>query len=283
MPDFSIRRIIGEPLFHFFLLGLGIFVVYGALNPDASNGDDPAQIVFDTQDVDRLAQQFKATWRRLPTQEELSGLVEAQLREEILVREAIALGLDQEDGVIRNRLAQKMTFLTTSVAQSMLPEDDILIAYLETNKDRFTLSGQLAFDQVRLAVGADADATLAALNGGAKQEEISSPSLLPPGMPLSSEQAIDAVFGRDFYAKLTELPDNIWAGPVQSGFGPHLVRLTGRTEQALPPFAAIRDQVLADWRRDQSDVLTAAQFGAYRENYDIKLPTPEELAQRAVK
>ena len=283
MPDISIGRILREPLFHFFLLGLGVFAIYDTGAPNGQNGGDGAQIVIDRQDVDRLVQQFEATWRRPPTQEELSALVEAQLREEILVREAIALGLDQGDGIIRNRLAQKMTFLTTSVAQSMLPEDEILIAHMETNQDRFTVPGQLAFDQISLPEGADTDAALAALNAGVDPDEVGTRSLLPQRKPLTSAQAIDATFGRDFYASLIKFPLDAWAGPVQSGYGAHLVRLTDRKASRLPPLESIRDQVLADWRREQTDVLTAAQFDAFRDNYEIETPTPEALAQWAVK
>jgi len=283
MPDISIGRILREPLFHFFLLGLGIFAIYGSLTPNGQNDGDGTQIVIDTQDVDRLVKQFEATWRRPPTPEELSGLVEAQLREEILVREAIALGLDQGDAIIRNRLAQKMTFLTTSVAQSMLPEDEILIAHMETNRKRFTIPGQLAFDQISLPEGADANSALAALNAGVDPDEVGNRSLLPLRIPLTSAQAIDATFGRNFYATLIDLPLDAWAGPVQSGYGAHLVRLTDRKEPRLPPLESIRDQVLADWRREQTDALTVAQFDAFRDKYEIKTPTPEALAQWAVK
>ena len=283
MPDISIGRILREPLFHFFLLGLGIFAIYDTGAPNGQNSGGGAQIVIDTQDVDRLVQQFEATWRRPPTQEELSALVEAQLREEILVREAIALGLDQGDGIIRNRLAQKMAFLTTSVAQSMLPEDEILIAHMKTNQDRFTMPGQLAFDQISLPDGTDANAALAALNAGVDPDEVGNRSLLPLRMPLTSAQAIDAAFGRDFYATLIDLPLDAWAGPVQSGYGAHLVRLTDRKEPRMAPLESIRDQVLADWRRDQTVVRTAAQFDAFRDNYEIETPTLEALAQWAVK
>lgn len=272
-----------EPLFHFFLLGLGIFAIYGSLTPNIKNDSDSAQIVIDTKDIEQLVQQFEATWRRKPTIEELSGLVEAQLHEEILVREAITLGLDQGDGIIRNRLAQKMTFLTTSVAQSMLPEDEILIAHMETNRDRFTMQGQLAFDQISIPEGANTNAVLAALNTGADPEEISNRSLLPMSMPMTSAQAINTTFGRDFYTSLIDLPLDDWAGPVQSGYGTHLVRLTDRKEPVLPPLEAIRDQVLADWRREQADVLTRAQFDAFRDNYEIEAPTSEALAQWALK
>lgn len=203
--------------------------------------------------------------------------------EEILVREAKALGLDQGDGIIRNRLAQKMTFLTASVAQSMLPDDEVLVAHMEANRDRFTKPGMLAFDQIGLPDRADADTALAALNAGADPEEIGTRSLLPPYLPLTSDHGIDATFGRDFYAKLADLPEKVWVGPVRSGYGAHLIRLTDRKEPVLPPLDAIRDQVLADWRRERSDALTAAQFDAFRESYEIETPVPEALAQWAVK
>lgn len=283
MPDFSIGRILREPLFHFFMLGLGIFALYSWTNPNGRNGDGGARIVIGTQDVDRLAQQFEATWRRRPTQSELQALIEAQVQEEILIREAKALGLDQGDPIIRNRLAQKMTFLTASVAQSMLPDEAVLAAHMQDNRDRFTLPGMLAFDQIGLPDGADADAALAALSAGTDPEEIGIRSLLPSDMPLTTERGIDAIFGRDFYATLTPLPENVWSGPVQSGYGAHLVRLTDRKDPVLPPLDEIRDQVLADWRRERTDALTAAQLDAFRESYEIETPSPEALSQWAAK
>ena len=124
---------------------------------------------------------------------------------------------------------------------------------------------------------------MAALNAGVDPDEVGNRSLLPLRLPLTSAQAIDATFGRDFYAKLIKLPLDAWAGPVQSGYGAHLVRLTDRKEPRLPPLESIRDQVLADWRREQTDALTAAQFDAFRDNYEIETPTLEALAQWAVK
>ena len=101
-------------------------------------------------------------------------------------------------------------------------------------------------------------------------------------MHLSSSQAIDSTFGRGFYEALIELPENVWVGPVQSGYGAHLVRLTDGKEPALPPFEAIREQVLTDWRRDQTDRLTAAQLDAFRAKYEIETPPSEALAKWAV-
>ncbi|PRY22585.1 parvulin-like peptidyl-prolyl cis-trans isomerase protein [Aliiruegeria haliotis] len=270
-------RLLKEPLFHFLLLGLAIFGWYAWLNPPDPEADTDGQIVIDAQDVERLEAQFQGTWRRPPTEDELAALVESMVREEVLVREAKALGLDQGDGVIRNRLSQKMSFLTTSVAQSMVPGDDDLAAHLERHPDRFVRSATLEFEQMQLPEGTDPTATLAALKGGADPGTLSGRSLLPPAMQAAGERTVDATFGRGFFAQLVQQPVGEWAGPVTSGYGPHLVRVLEARPAEVPTLDQVRDSVLLDWRRETSETLTEAQIEGLKAQYEIVLP--ESVAQ----
>ncbi|WP_170546701.1 peptidyl-prolyl cis-trans isomerase [Ruegeria arenilitoris] len=275
--------VLKEPLFHFFLLGGAIFGWFSYLNPSPSTPDDGNQIVVDMQDINRFIDQFQSTWQRPPTPEELAELQDAFLRQEVLVREARALGLDQGDSIVRNRLAQKMEFLTLSLAQASEPDDATLQAHLDENKERFLRPERVAFEQV--AVGptpetAQINEMLGALNGGADPAQFAGPSLLPAALPLSPAQKVDATMGRGFHALLNDLPVGQWVGPVASGFGYHLVRVNTREPARLPAFEDIREDVLFDWRRNLKSDLSEAQFVALKEKYDLITPTPEDIAWR---
>ncbi|NDR55410.1 peptidyl-prolyl cis-trans isomerase [Aliiruegeria sabulilitoris] len=267
-------RILREPLFHFFLLGLLLFGWFFWLNPADPNDAASDRIVIDVQDIARLTAQFEATWRRPPTEAELQGLLDSLVREEVLVREAQLLGLDQGDGAIRNRLAQKMTFLTTSVAQSIEPDDEVLRAYMDQNQERFAFPPRVSFEQILLKPEEEAGDVLAALNTGADPTQLGAATLLPAEIPLSIAASVDGLLGRGTFEQLAELPEGRWSGPVQSGYGLHVVRLTGREPGALPPFDEIRDRVLQDWRSKQSEELTAAQLKSLKSKYEIVLPEP---------
>ncbi len=276
-------RLLKEPLFHFFLMAVAVFAWFSLLNPPSDTSEAPDRIVVDTSDVDRLLNQYEATWRRPPTAKELDTMIGGLVREEVMVREARALGLDTGDGVIRGRLVQKMDFLTTSVAQAMEPDDETLQGFLNANAERFTVPGQTAFAQVYLGQEAGADTvttTLAALSGGADPQTQGARSLLPGGMPLAPARTINGTFGRGFAEALAALPVGTWAGPVQSGYGAHLVRVTERTSAALPPFDTIREDVLLEWRRDTTEELAKAQYEALEAGYDIEVPDVATLAER---
>lgn len=272
-------RIFREPLFHFFLLGLLIFGWFFFLNPPAPNEGDDSKIVIDNQDVERLSSQFENTWRRRPTPVEMERILEAMVREEVLVREATKLGFDQGDSVVRARLAKKMEFLTTSLAQSMVPEDSVLIAYFNENADAYSLPPEIAFEQLLLMQGDDPDRVLAALAEGEARANLEKVSLLPISMSLSSLTAVDNTFGRGFFAQIEALPKQQWTGPVTSGFGAHLVLVTEVKPAALPEFESIRETVLLDWRREQSEILTVAQLEVLKSQYEIETPDAEVLAE----
>ena len=275
-------RILREPLFHFFLLGLAIFGWFSLKNPDTPVAE--GVIVIDDKDVTLLTEQFAATWRRPPTPAELEGLVQTMLREEVLVREAEALGLDQGDSVIRSRLVQKMTFLTESVAQAMTPEDSVLIEHMQAYPDQFRRPGRVAFEQVGLGpspTDAEIAELRAALEAGADPATLGLRSLLPPALPLSTVNSIDGVFGRGMFDGVYALEGEGWQGPVQSGYGWHLVRVTEKLPEALPPFEEAREAVLAHWRRETSETLSNAQFESLKAQYEVTLPETGESSGEA--
>jgi parvulin-like peptidyl-prolyl isomerase len=273
-------RILREPLFHFLLLGLAIFAWYALVAPPSDGGEVSDQIVIDQRDVQLIVERFEATWRRPPTVEELQGLIDSLLREEIMVREARKLGLDQGDSVVRQRLRQKMEFLATSVAQSMQPTEAELQEHLDANPERFVLPPQIAFEQVYLgqaATEAEVSAMLEALQGGADPGTLGRASLLPPALSLSTPRAVESSFGRGMFEALQAQPSGVWSGPVESGFGTHLVRVTDVRPAETPALEDISQNVLLDWRRVQNETIGTAQLEALAEGYDIVVPEAASL------
>ncbi|WP_425082352.1 peptidyl-prolyl cis-trans isomerase [Ruegeria arenilitoris] len=268
-------HILKEPLLHFILIGAAIFGWFAIVGPKDESAEGGDAIVIDDADVTLLVTRFETTWKRPPNDVELQVLIDALVREEILVREARNLGLDRGDQVIRARLAQKMDFLSDAIAASVDPEDAVLEAYVAANSARFTKPWQMAFDQVYLGdqpVPEDVDTTLTALTAGREWSEFGVRSLMPRSMPLSPPGAVDAAFGLGFSAALFPLEPGVWAGPIQSGYGMHLVRVTETRPEYLPPLTDIRDAVLIAWRRDTAEELAQAQYETLAAQYRVETP-----------
>ena len=209
-----------------------------------------------------MIDKFRSVQQRDPSEQELATLVEREVREEILVREALALGLDQGDAAVRNRLMQKLQFLTDSAVQMLDPQDDVLRAYLQDNPENFATPEMIAFDQVFIGQSASQeamDALLAALVGGADPQTVGQGSQLRTSMPPGTKKQMDSAFGPGFFDALQGIDPGTWFGPVRSRYGQHLVRITVAQTATLPEFAEVRDKVLFDWRRVQADVLVLRQ------------------------
>lgn len=278
-PSFKpsmIRRIVTEPFVHFAVLSLAIFGWFKLAQPDAWYADPDARVIIvDQRQIDILAGQYENTWRRPPTAEELAKLKEDWLNREVLVREALALGLDGNDEIIRNRLVQKMNFLLTSEAGAARPEDEVLQTYLSDNADAFTTPARLAVSLVYLGQNPSetfVEQTRARLTAGEDHRQLGQASLLPAGFDLSARNSVDGNFGTGFFDQLQPLPLGEWSGPVQSSFGLHMVRIDNRLDATLPPFGVIRDRVLADWREKQAERATETLLQNLRSTYTIQEP-----------
>jgi hypothetical protein len=279
-PRRGLARLLREPLLHFLLIGGMLFALFAWVN-DVPVAEAPEQILVTTADAGRLAEQFHAVWRRPPTLDELTALLDDHVQEEVYVREAMALGLDRDDAVIRQRLRQKMMFLTQSAVEALEPDDEELRAYFTANVERFTPAPRLAFRQVFLGEAGDAskaEALLQRLRSGADPSELGEPTLLPQAMPLAAPPTVDGTFGPGFFAAVAALPTDAWAGPIASSFGSHLVRLEQLALAELPPFERVRDKVLLDWRGERADALGEQAFARMRAAYAVTLPDPEALA-----
>jgi len=283
-----LKRILQEPLLHFLLLGVAIFLGYGLVSQRSS--DEPGTIVITQGKIEHLATGFAKTWQRPPTQEELSGLVQDHLKEEIYCREALALGLDKDDTVIRRRLRQKMEFVSDDIAAQKEPTDAELEAYLKTHADTFRTEQRLTFRQVYLNpqkhgehLAEDAAKLLAELNQAGSQVDASTLGdsfLLEHDFQALPVRDIAKQFGEKFSAELLALKLGQWQGPIESGYGLHLLFVSERSEGRLPALAEVRDAVRREW--DNSRRLEGNEnfYQALRKRYKVTIEQPSVAAKQ---
>jgi peptidyl-prolyl cis-trans isomerase C len=249
-------KILKEPLFHFLLLGAVIFMVYFILNPAEDNAGN--QIKITQNDVDRFVQIFQKQWQRKPNKQELEGLVRAHLKEEILYREGLALGLEKDDTIIRRRLAQKMEFLITDITVPEEVDDKDLLAFYEKNSARYTRAAKLSFRHIyfnpdirgeRMMDEANATLhTLQSTNAGLNvPDTYGDRYMLPLQYELTSEQEVARAFGRDFTEQLLKTESGRWQGPIRSGYGVHLVYIQQYDAASIYPFNEVRQRVKNDY------------------------------------
>ena len=261
-PDGEIMRTLTgylarEPLFHFLVLGAALFALYawaGARRGDTAVG---GEIVVTAGRIRSLAETFSRQWSRPPSQDELTGLVRDFVREEVLAREAMAIGLDRDDTIVRRRLAQKMEFIADDTATVGEPTDDDLHAFLSTHPERFRVDARFTFDQIlldRMARGGtiegDAAKLLAVLNEPGVAPDLAmlgDSRMLDAHFEDTSRRDVEARFGAGFVARLEELPIGRFEWPVESGYGPHLVRVRSRTPAHLPSLDEVRADVEREW------------------------------------
>jgi parvulin-like peptidyl-prolyl isomerase len=276
-----VEKFFREPLVHFLLIGAGLFLLFGwrggpASLPAGQSGPQSAKIVVPQSDIDQMVATFTRTWQRPPTEGEAKGLVEDFVRNEIYYREALAIGLDRDDSVIRRRMRQKMEFIFEDIAAQTEPTDEDLLAYMKKHPDSYLVDPQIAFRHVYVNVakrgknaGTDALEILAKLNAGADPDVVGDPLLLASEVPLSPLWDISKQFGEPFSRKLLELKPATWTGPVQSGFGLHLVFVRKRVGGRLPDLKEIREIVKRDVMAERQKELKDAAYAKLRERYVV--------------
>lgn len=269
--DSALGRILAEPMLHFLALAALIFLAYAALSPPAPPPQDT--IIITAQDITALKAKFHATWGRDPTDDELRTSVDQQIRSEVLYREALAMGLDQGDQVVRARMAQKIEFLLSDPANLNLPTEADLRAYYDANAQNYAVPDRVSFDQVFLGTPAPGavEAALTALQAGQSSDGFGIASLLPASLASAQAAAVDSAFGEGFFQRLLTEPIGSWAGPVTSAYGQHLIRITALTASTVPPYDAVRTEVAADWRREAARKAGAAAYDRLKAQYRIDL------------
>ena len=251
------KRLVKEPLVHFLVLGALLFAGYGVLNRRSASAPEPGRIVVSQGQLASMREAFTRTWQRPPTREEWESLIRDRVREEVCCLEAVALGLDKDDTIIRRRLRQKMEFVSDDIAAQAPPTDAELTSFLQAHLDKFLVEQQFTFRQVYVNpekhgknLSRDAAQLLAQLSQAGAKAEIAAmgdTSLLEHDFAAVAAGEITKQFGEAFAAKLGGLPAGQWQGPIESAFGLHLVFVSEHTEGRLPALADVRDAVRREW------------------------------------
>jgi len=277
-----VTRWLKEPLFHFLLIGAGLFMLYGWQSDD--DAIQPDQIIFTEAKIDQLINLWERKWQRLPSQRELQALIEQQIREEVLYREALAIGLDKNDQVVRRRMSQKMEFISNDLASLAEPDDEQLQSYLDEHTQKFSIPRRISYSQVYLnasqrgdQIDAEAEKLLEELSESAIDVDISMlGDAFMGGYSFNDETdfGVSRLFGQAFAQQIFKMPVGQWAGPVESAYGLHLVRVDSRTDSRLPLLEQVRDKVRVEWVAEQQRKTNDMLYSELRKRYEIIIEGP---------
>jgi len=268
----SIRTVMREPLLHFLLAGAGLFLLFNVVSEPEMTGDD--QIIVTSGQIEHLVTLFVKTRVRPPSEAELRGLIDNFILEEVLYREATAIGLDKDDTIIRRRLKQKMEFLVDDFSAAE-PTDEELQQFLDADPDRFKIDARITFEHVYL-IDSSLEAANAMLVHLQKDEPVKSDNalasgLLPGHFEDASTSSITSQFGAGFKDSLFALEPGHWTGPVESPFGLHLIRIDRIADARVPALAEIRSVVQRDWLADRRNKARQVLFDELRAKYTITI------------
>ncbi len=274
-------RLVKDPLVHFLLLGGLIFLLFAWRGKSAVT--DPFQIVISDEEVQSMWQAVAILNGHPPTHEEMWELLEPNIKEEILYREALALGLDENDPQVRARLAAKMLFLTEDITAPATPTDTELMVFLQAAPERFRQQATIDFEQVFFSpsrLGAqfavDAEAALLRLRDGDSESVVSDDMLLEDRYERTEFGAIRRAFGEEFAAAVFAIrPDDIWQGPLRSDYGLHLVRVSALTEAYQPDLDEVHTAVTTALMAQRRSEANEAEYRKLRDRYDIVVKLPE--------
>ena len=275
-----IRKLLGEPLLHFLLIGIALFGAYRWVSPGDSGG---RRIVISQGVIDDLVTQHVAARGREPSTTELNHLIESYVRDEILYREGVKLGLERDDIVVKRRVRQKIELIEEEDASTRAPTDADLSAYLVANQARFMQPAIMTFEQVFLGESTSGPeveqavaVTRAALRSGTDAEELGQPTLLPLRMTEAPADLVARDFGASFAAALVKVPVGEWVGPIDSSFGAHYGRVSDRTPAVAPQLATVRDHVVREWENERRQRARNDAYTKMRGEYQISVETATE-------
>ncbi len=283
-------KLLREPLVHFLAVGAGLFLLFEVIGGSTSDRTD--EIVITPGLTRHIAEVWQKTRQRPPTPSELEGLINEHVREEILYREALAMGLDRDDTIVRRRMRQKIEFLIDDLADTIEPSDQELQDFYAANPEPFRVEPLLSFSHVYLSLDqrgesalADAEILLKLLQ---QEDTVDDPAawgdslLLDRDYELVSEHEVAGLFGSAFAEGLVDLPTGVWSGPVESGYGLHLVLVRERTAGKVPAFEEVRERVhrnfMFDRRREAREAAYVELFKKYTVIRNDKRPADSDVA-----
>lgn len=274
-----LRACLREPLVHFAFLGSLVLMVGG--QPHSERAE--REIVVSREVVDALVADYERRFGAPPSPAERRALVRGWIDDEVLYREARALGLDEGDSIVRRRLQQKMEFLIADMEPPPDPDDAELERYVRQHAQRYRQEERLSFVHVFVRAGdpdeqppAVLDRWRTALEKGADPSALGDPFPLGSRFSGMSSSQLTARFGAGFAEAMREVPVGRWTGPLRSAYGWHLVHVTTRKPARLPRLDEVRERVLGDWREEQRDKQFRKAMARLRARYAIRVEAPAD-------
>jgi hypothetical protein len=277
------RRLLKDPLVHFLVVGAALFALSAWRGESVSVGRE--EIVITAEQVAQARAAAAVLQGREPTSEELDALIEPTVRDEVLYREALALGLDENDDEVRRRLIEKMSYLTQDLADPEPPSEQALRDFYGANPDTFTIPSLVSFDQVFFSPGtrgdaldADAAAGLAALRSGRAPAEVGDRTPLRESYDDAPREQVAVLFGEELADALFGSAPGEWTGPFRSDFGLHAVRLRSRSDARLPPYDEIAPRVAEEFGEQRRREANERAYREMRARYRVVIEPPASAA-----
>ena len=290
-----LKRWLREPLLHFLLIGIAVFAVYTYMNRGRGGFESSRQITLSLDELRQMEIYFESQWHRQPTPAEFQALLEDKVREEVLYREAMAMGLEKDDTIVKRRMAQKMQFLAEDVAAAHEPSTAELKSWFEKNSDKFALPSRYSFRHLYFSPDKrgknaqnDAAKALERISGQPEDSKL--------GISLADQfmfqdfygdrtpEALAKEFGPQFVMALEKLKSGSWQGPIESGYGWHLVFVDTVIPGRIPAFEEIEPEVKTTWLGVQKQQAWQKAYRDMRAKYNVLVPAPsdKEAAQAPV-
>jgi parvulin-like peptidyl-prolyl isomerase len=280
------KRLLQEPLLHFLLIGAALFAAFRFVRPSPEATPSSKEIQLSLDDLAQLALLFQSQWKREPTAPELERLMETKVQTEILYREALAMGLDKDDEIVKRRMAQKMQFLAEDAAPRE-PTTAELKSWYAKNSGKFAMPTRVSFRHLyfspdRRATHAHDDAVKALAQLAGQTEGVKLPEEFADAFPFQEyyrDRGTDFLgkeFGPQFALAVEKLPIGSWQGPIESGYGWHLVFVDNAIPGHVPEFEEVEPELKTAWLSEQKALAWQKTYQAIRAKYTLLLPKPPE-------
>jgi hypothetical protein len=282
-----LARLLEEPVFHFFLLGIAVFLLYRATAPRSWAAAENNLVFISSDFVQALRDRYAERTGRIPGSDEERGLIDGFVQEEVLYREGLKLGLNQGDPVIRRRIVQKMEFLFRDTGAIRQPTEEELASYMDANAQSFEIPARTSFTHIffsREKRGAralvDAEQALGRLRQ--EQEEVTrapewgDPFLMQYDFRRKSKADVSSVFGSAFAERLVSIEAGTWSGPVSSDFGFHLVRVHDREPARVPLLREVYGKVKQAWISERETAAKREAYDRLMDKYEVVVQAPLE-------
>jgi peptidyl-prolyl cis-trans isomerase C len=278
-----------EPLVHFLLLGALLFAVNAVVS--GNDSEDLERVDVSRQNIKWLTSAWQRQWRRPPTASELDGLIANHIREEILYREAVAMGLDSDDTIVRRRMVQKLEFLTEDLVNQLEPSEEQLLEHFEGHPEDYQDPELRSFSHIFFSTdergggaGAEATRVLEELRARSsppeRAPELGDRFMMQYDYPRRTEEEVARHMGTAFARALFGVEPGGWGGPLESGYGLHLVRVSEIQDGRPLQFSEVREQVRDEVMRVQREVANEAFYEGLKSRYEIVIE--DDLAESPV-